>query len=156
MLVVKPVEEEVTQIVNEIITDDPQLFIVKVILKGNPGSQRLIVLLDGDQGVTIDQCSLISRKLAAVLEERDLIDDKFFLEVSSAGIDFPLQSIRQYKKNIGRSLKVELTDSTEVKGELKEVKETGIVLEEQLKKSVEQHEISFSEINKSMVLVSFK
>jgi len=156
MVAGRKIEEEVHQIVEEIISEDASLFIVKVILKGNHGNQKLIVLLDGDEGITIDMCSKVSRGLSAVLEEKDLIDGKYFLEVSSAGLDFPLQSIRQYQKNIGRSLKVDLEDGTSVSGELKEVSEEKVVLEEELKKEVLTHEVAFSDIKKSMVLVSFK
>ncbi|MEQ8472918.1 MAG: ribosome maturation factor RimP [Marinoscillum sp.] len=156
MRVGKQIEEEVTGIVEEIISEDSTLFVVKVILKGNSGSQRLIVLLDGDQGINIDRCSKVSRALSAILEEQDLIDDKYHLEVSSAGLDFPLQSVRQYKKNVGRSLKVDLLDGSNVSGELKDVNDDLIVLEEKQKKETKSHEINFSEIEKSMVLVSFK
>lgn len=156
MVAGRKIEEVVHQIVEEIISEDASLFIVKVILKGNPGNQKLIVLLDGDEGITIDMCSKVSRGLSTVLEEKDLIDGKYFLEVSSAGLDFPLQFVRQYQKNIGRSLKVDLEDGTSVSGELKEVSEEKVVLEEKVKKEVLTHEVEFSDIKKSMVLVSFK
>ena len=156
MVVVKPVEEEISQFVHEIISDDPSLFVVRVILKGNAGNQRLIVLLDGDHGVTIDQCSSVSRQLAQILEEKELFEDKYFLEVSSAGVDFPLQNVRQYTKNIGRSLKVELNDASTISGLLKEVNNEMIMIEVQEKKELRQHQINFNEISKSMVLVSFK
>lgn len=142
--------------VEAIIADEPALFVVNVILKGNPGNQKLIVLLDGDEGITIDQCSKVSRGLSAELEEKDLIDGKYHLEVSSAGIDFPLQSIRQYQKNIGRSLKVTMMSGDVYTGELAEVSDDFIVLNEQQKKESIEHKISLSEIDKSMVLVSFK
>jgi len=156
MVTQKPVEQAVEEMVNGIISSDTELFLVKVILKGNSGNQKLIVLLDGDNGVTIDQCSTVSRELSGMLEEQDLISGKYFLEVSSAGLDFPLQSVRQYRKNIGRSLKVFLLDGKDISGELKEVTEDNIVLEEKKKKESIQHDIKFNEINKSMVLVSFK
>ena len=156
MVAGRKIEEVVHQIVEEIISEDASLFIVKVILKGNQGNQKLIVLLDGDDGITIDMCSKVSRGLSTVLEEKDLIDGKYFLEVSSAGLDFPLQFVRQYQKNIGRSLKVDLEDGTSVSGELKEVSEEKVVLEEKVKKEVLTHEVEFSDIKKSMVLVSFK
>ncbi len=142
--------------VERFITDAPDLFIVKVILKGNPGSQKLIILLDGDQGVTIDQCSKVSRAVSAELEENDLIDGKYFLEVSSAGLDFPLQSLRQYKKNVGRSLKVTTFEGEEIEGKLKEVIDNRITLEVSSKKTTELKEIEIDKLSKSMVLVSFK
>lgn len=150
------VVEEVKQMVEGIISNDPTLFLVDVKLKGNQGSQRLIVLLDGDSGITIDQCSEVSRSLAAQLEERDLIDGKYHLEVSSAGVDFPIQFVRQYQKNIGRSLTVTLKDGSKLEGELKEIQNGLIVLEEKKKKEKIRHEINLEEIDKSIVIVSFK
>ena len=156
MAATKGVEEKVREKVERIIADDPDLFVVDVILKGNHGNQKLIVLLDGDEGVNIDQCSKVSRSLSADLEEEDLIDGKYLLEVSSAGLDFPLTTLRQYKKNIGRSLKVTLSSGDQLEGELTQVDEATIVLQKKVKKNFEQHEIKLQDINKSMVLVSFK
>lgn len=145
-----------SEMVEDIISDNPALFLVATILKGNTGNQRLIILIDGDEGVTIDECSSLSRKLSQQLEEQDLIPGKYHLEVSSAGIDHPLQFERQYRKNIGRSLKVHLKDGNIKEGELKTVEKELIVLEEKKKKQVDQHQIKFEEIEKSLVLVSFK
>lgn len=156
MVIQKSIEETVTDMVTEIISDSEDLFLVKVILKGNTGTQKLIVLLDGDRGVTIDQCIMVSRALSAQLEDLDPIDDKYMLEVSSAGIDFPLQSLRQYQKNVGRTLKVTLNEGGDISGTLLEVKDDTIVLQEQKKKETVEHSINLNDISKSMVLVSFK
>lgn len=151
------VEEQVKQIAEEAIIDDESLFLVGVKLKGNPGNQKLLVWIDGDEGVTIDQCVMVNRKLSATLDElEDLIPGKYQLEVSSAGIDYPLQFLRQYKKNVGRSLKVTLKDGREVKGELTGVEENGITLVEEIKKLKKEVNLNFDEVEQSKVLVSFK
>lgn len=156
MIIQETLENKIEVMVSEIIADDADLFLVKVVLKGNVGNQKLIILLDGDSGVNIDQCSKVSRKLAAILEEKEFFSDKYFLEVSSAGLDFPLQLNRQYEKNIGRSLKVDLKNGDSIKGELKEVSAEMIKIEEVVKKVTTLRDVHFNEINKSMVLVSFK
>lgn len=151
------VEEQVKQIVEESIKDDKSLFLVGVKLKGSPGNQKLLIWIDGDEGVTIDQCVAVNRFVSAILDEQeDLIPGKYQLEVSSAGIDYPLQFYRQYKKNVGRSLKVSLKDGSEVKGELIAVDEKGITLLEASKKAEREVMISFEEMEQSKVLVSFK
>lgn len=142
--------------VQEIIAEDESLFLVKVILKGNAGNQKLLILLDGDEGIGIDECSFVSRKLSEQLEELDLIDGKYMLEVSSAGLDFPLSSERQYRKNIGRSLKVDLKNGETVSGELKDVNSECVTIEVVEKKTTKQLQLAFNDISKSMVLVSFK
>ena len=55
-------------------------------------------------------------------------DVPFILEVSSPGIDFPLQTARQYCRNVGRQLAVTLTDERVLRGKLDSVTDTGIVL----------------------------
>ena len=150
------VEEKVKGMVEQAIEDDKALFLVGVKLKGNPGNQRLLIWLDGDAGVTIDQCVKVNRKLSEVLDEENLIEGKYQLEVSSAGIDHPLQFLRQYKKNVGRSLKVQLKDGSEVKGKLVSVDKKAMVLLKTGKKSEEEVTIDFDLIEQSKVLVSFK
>lgn len=144
----RKLEDEVRQMLEKTLSEEPSLFIVGLKLKGNPGNQRLTIWLDGDQGVTIDQCGWVSRQLSAWLEEKDIIEGKYHLEVSSAGVDFPLQLRRQYVKNTGRSLKVTLRDGSSLHGELKAVKDDLIVLDE--------HQIRLNDIEKSIVVVSFK
>ncbi|MEN9960161.1 MAG: hypothetical protein RL045_412 [Bacteroidota bacterium] len=72
------------------------------------GTKRTLVtiLVDTLEGVTIDQCALMSRKLAHFIEEGVLIEDAYNLEVSSPGLDFPLSQGWQFQKNLGRKVKV--------------------------------------------------
>ena len=151
-------ESEIEAYVEGLIADDPSLFIVDVRLKGAGGSQRLIISLDGDSGVGIDVCASVSRRLGAYFEENeDLIEGKFYLEVTSVGVDQPLKSIRQYRKNIGRSLAVTFTNGEKEEGKLTEVEEDGFkILKIEKKKKELTKEISFSEVESSKVLVSFK
>ena len=70
---------------------------------------RIKVIIDGDKGVTVDDCVFISRAIESELD-RDELD--FSLEVTSAGATSPLIHARQYIKNIGRSVEVRTTDNT--------------------------------------------
>jgi ribosome maturation factor RimP len=139
---------------------DPGHFVVDVILsKHKP--YKVTVILDGDQGITIDDCSLLSRALSEDLDNVDLIKDNYTLEVGTPGLDQPLRLKRQYAKNTGRHLKVHRKDKTIVQGLLKEADNDKIVLETELivkgkKKEFTQTEIPFSEIEKAIVMVSFK
>ena len=84
----------------------------------------------------------------------------YVLEVSSPGLDHPLASLRQFKKNVGRKLRVRLKSGSQIEGNLQVVNEAAIVLaaesKEKKKKVVEEKEISFADIEKANVLVSFK
>lgn len=138
---------------------DESHFVVDVIasLRNNP--KKLLVILDGDKGITIDDCAELSRKLSEALDETVLVDGAFVLEVSTPGLDQPLKTRRQYVKNIGRNVKVKTKDKT-VEGKLSAVHESNIELFQQIgsgkKKEEKLVEVSFEEIDKTFVLVSFK
>jgi len=134
-----------------IINEFPELFLVDLTVTGLSGNQLVLVLIDGEAGLPIESCSLISRKLSNRIEEEELIDGKFNLEVSSPGIDRPLSLTRQYKKNIGRKLKVETLEGKIFEGKLKEIEEQTIVL------SVNERDetMLINKIKKAKVLISF-
>ncbi|MFM6915592.1 MAG: ribosome maturation factor RimP, partial [Aquirufa sp.] len=99
------------------------------------GAKRTLItiLVDTVEGVTIDQCALMSRKLAHFIEEGMLIEEAYNLEVSSPGVGEPLQLIRQYHKNIGRELSVKLENGEIKEGKLLAVDEHSVSLEEKVK-----------------------
>ena len=139
---------------------DQEYFIVEVKIDRVADKTKILILVDADQGMTIAACASLSRALSVELETNENLDEAYILEVSSPGLDYPLTEKRQYQKNSGRSLKVHLLSGEEVVGKLKEVEEQGIKLvvtkKEKGKKSVEEEQsISFNEIKKSIVQVSF-
>ena len=137
----------------ELIIDEfPELFLVDLTVKGVSGKQLVLVVIDSESGLPIEMCSLISRKLLTKIEEKDLIEGTFNLEVSSPGIDKPISLPRQYKKNIGRKLEIETLDGEIFEGELKKIEEQTIAL--YLKERVET--IFLDKIKKAKVLISFK
>jgi ribosome maturation factor RimP len=129
-------------------------FLVDVLLK--PGN-RVYVFIDGDHGVTIDDCVRVSRMLENSLDRES---EDFELNVSSAGADQPLRMPRQYPKNIGRSLHIKLADEKELKGKLMSTDENGITLltEGDKKKKIAPVEtyILFQSIVEAKVIISFK
>ncbi len=154
-------EQKIAEKVNELLEDESH-FLVDVSLSSHRIGTKLLILLDGDEGISIQSCAKVSRGLGRWIEEEELIESSYQLEVSSPGIDRSLQSQRQYTKNIGRMVK--FTDPTDItrKGLLKDVTEDGIRIEEEVKqegkkKTVKQEVfIPFVEIKKCTVLVSFK
>jgi ribosome maturation factor RimP len=134
-------------------------FIVDVILSFKKIPRKVVVILDGDKGVTIDACAELSRDLAKVLDEDGLIEDAYMLEVSTPGLDHPLVMKRQYYKNTGRKLRVKTKERTE-EGVLTNVTEEAITLLQVTgtgkKKEEKTIQIPFTDIEKTFVLVSFK
>jgi ribosome maturation factor RimP len=129
-------------------------FLVDVLIK--PGN-RVYVFIDGDHGVTIDDCVKVNRMLESNLDRE--VED-YEMIVSSAGADQPLKFPRQYPKNIGRSLHLKLADDRELKGKLEQVGEDGIVIQadgdKKKKIAPAQVELKFTDISEAKVIISFK
>ena len=155
------VEHKVKSWAEEIIHTSEDLFIVDVKVADPGGNAKVTVFVDGDAGVSIDTCAYLSRKLSEKLEENELFDGKYTLEVSSPGLDHPLQLKRQYVKNIGRQVKVLLANNQEKKGTLTNVEEDQILIkllpENKKKKQQPTEEITipFADIKKTNVMASF-
>lgn len=110
-------------------------FLVDLVFRGEQGSRVLEVFVDTDEGVSTDLCAAISRTISSVLDRENIIAGRYYLVVSSPGVDRPLKSQRQYRRHIGHVLSVRYTDESEtrsVEGELQAVSDEWIVL----KKSV--------------------
>lgn len=126
-------------------------FLVEV--KLSEGDKKAVIYVDGDEGIAIDECASISRKVSTHLEEKDIIPESFILEVSSPGLSRPLQLKRQYKKNVGKNLKVINLEDKEFEGKLVYVDEEKIVLLQVDKKDEKHHEIFFSQIKEAKILL---
>ncbi|MCR8561619.1 ribosome assembly cofactor RimP [Mucilaginibacter sp. BJC16-A38] len=152
------IEKRVKELVEEKIADKPNLFLVDVKFHSNG---KLMVLVDGDNGIGIDDCVAISRHVGFHLEEENVIETAYNLEVSSPGIDTPLTSIRQYTKNVGRNLAIKMVDGTKREGKLTGLAEDAIVIEEKIKEKGKKAEtvesvIPIDKITETKVLISFK
>lgn len=149
----------VTQLVEEKLASSEN-YLVDVVIK--PGN-LIIVEIDNDEGVCIDDCVELSRYLEAHLD-RDVED--YELEVGSAGITSPLKVLRQYVKNIGNEVEVQLKNGTKLSGVLKAAAAEGIVLtvEKQVKPEGAKRKITvqedqsytFDEIKYTKYLIRFK
>src|ERR1043165_4537961 len=130
------------------------MFMVSVKMKP---INNIKVFIDADSGLTIEKIASVNRKLYALIEAEQLYPEgDFSLEVSSPGVDEPLVGMRQYKKNIGRTVAVTSPEDTEQTGVLKEVTEEALVLEiKNKKKEITIAEIPFSQIKKIVVQISF-
>jgi len=130
-------------------------FLIEVHMK--PGN-HIMVFIDGDHGVTIDDCQKLSRFLEQKLD-RDRED--FDLMVSSAGADRPLQVSRQYLKFLGKELDVVNRAGDTFSGNLRKADATGIIIEIEIKKSkkeIEKNivELGYDEIKSAKVRLRFK
>jgi len=149
--------EQIENFLSRLIEQSGDIFLVEA--KITPGNQ-ITVLLDADNGITIEKCTAINKALYKYIEESGLFPDgNFSLEVSSPGVDKPLKLHRQYKKNIGRKVEVELNDGTKLEGKLTQVNEEEITIEEKLgsgkKSTMKTTTILFNQIKHTTVLITF-
>ena len=150
--------EEIKRIITRKLAD-PSQFLVDVIVKGHKGPQKILIIIDGDKGVTIDDCANLSREISKDFDDFQLVGDSYMLEVSTPGLDQPLRLVRQYYKNIGRRVKV-VTQQQAIEGKLIGVEDERIKIEQEIgagkQRDTKILELPFSEIDKTFVLVSFK
>src|SRR5690606_20966838 len=115
-------EQKVENILQQVFIDYPELFLIELNVDSQ---QRIKITIDGDQGVRVADCVAISRAVEQQLD-REACD--FSLEVSSAGAFSPLVQIRQYPKNIGRTLELTTLDDKNIEGVLEKVEPDAIVI----------------------------
>ncbi|MFY8172655.1 MAG: ribosome maturation factor RimP [Sphingobacteriaceae bacterium] len=136
---------------------DTNLFIVEI--KGIT-VKRAMILLDGDEGVKIEDCARVSRHINQKMEEDGLSEALISLEVSSPGVDFPLKFERQYPQHIGRTLAIKLADGKEIEGKLISIDAAVIAVEEKIKEkgkkvSLNNISLALSEIAEAKIKVTF-
>lgn len=151
-------KEKVNQIVEEVLLEKPSVFLIEMTISD---SFKISIALDGDSGVVLQDCIDISRGIEGKLDREE---QDFSIEVASAGVSTPLKHIRQYKKNIGRTLKVK-TISQEIEALLVLATDESIFLEWEArepkkigkgKETVQKkQEIPYSEIKEAIVTITF-
>jgi len=114
-------QEIVAGLLEEALAENPSLFLIDLSIQAG---NQIQVVIDGDQGVSVNDCIAVSRKIGHNLDREE---EDFSLEVTSAGVTAPLQLPRQFKKNLGRKLKVTLAERV-LEGNLDQVEEDKILL----------------------------
>jgi len=153
------IREKVLELVNHALSEKPSIFLIDLAISE---TNKIVITLDGDNGVTLQDCIDISRAVEHNLD-RDEFD--FSLEVTSAGIDSELKLTRQYQKNIGRKLQVETLDGNKTEAIITEADQDVITLEwtarepKKIGKGKEnithQTKIPYSEIKSAKVMIVF-
>ncbi len=104
--------EKVAQLLESALEKNKSLFLIDLNISEE---NQIRVILDGDKGVTVEDCIDVSREIEHNLDREEY---DFSLEVMSSGVSEPLTLPRQYKKNIGRILKVRTKNDEKIEGEL--------------------------------------
>ncbi|WP_177762218.1 ribosome assembly cofactor RimP [Flavobacterium sp. I3-2] len=151
-------KEQVKKVLEEGLSNHPDLFLIDFSISND---YKITVIIDGDNGVVLQDCIDVSRSIENNLDREE---QDFSLEVASAGATSPLKLPRQYRKNVGRTLEVTLENEV-IEAQLVAANEEEISLEwkvrepkkigkgkETVQKSVK---IPYESIKKAQVVISF-
>jgi ribosome maturation factor RimP len=151
-------KDKVNDLLTEVLLDKPSVFLIDLTITD---SFKIIVNIDGDNGVALQDCIDVSR---AIENNLDREEQDFSLEVASVGVGSPLKMVRQYKKNVGRTLIVKLATQT-IEAELVEANDNFIILSWKArepkkigkgKETVQKRqEIPYTDIKEAIVTVTF-
>lgn len=154
----KMFKSKVENLLNNALTERSDLFLIDFSINGE---NHIQVIIDGDQGVSVEDCMFISR---AIEHNLDREEEDFSLEVMSAGATSPLVNKRQYVKNKSRGLKVKTTSEV-IEGILVDATDTGITLEWKAKEAKavgkgkvlvnKQATIAYEDIVEAKVMIKF-
>ncbi len=152
-------KQVINQLVSEALSENNSLFLIDISLHQD---NKIIVQIDGDHGVPLKECIRISRFIENNLDKE--VED-YALEVTTPDIADPIKDIRQYKKNLQRTLLVTLKDKQKAEGILTQIAENAIWLESKVREPkpigkgkitvIKNIEIPFSTIEKAIVKIIF-
>ncbi len=158
LLLIMVKKELIVKLVNDYISDNKSIYLIDVKVSL---SSRIEVLIDSFDGITINNCMSLSRYIESALDREEC---DFSLQVASAGLSEPFKVFQQYEKSIGSDVNVFLKGGKELLGKMLDAKEgEGITLETIIKKKqgkkkiqiVEQQSLSFDQIDRTKIVISF-
>jgi ribosome maturation factor RimP len=151
-------KEKVEALVGKALAQRPSLFLTDLKITD---AGKITVAIDGDNGVTLQDCIDVSR---AIEHNLDREEQDFALEVASVGVGSPLKLVRQFKKNVGRTLIVKLADE-KIEAQLTAANDDFITMEWEArepkkvgkgKETVQKkREIPYGDIKEAIVTITF-
>ncbi|MGS4346108.1 ribosome assembly cofactor RimP [Myroides odoratus] len=152
-------KNRVQELLDAALAEKPELFLIEMTISPD---NKILVVLDGDNGVNLQDCIDVSRAIEHNLDREEY---DFGLEVASAGATSPLKMLRQYNKNIGRKVKLVTLDQEKYEATIAEVSATSIVLQWKAREAktvgkgkvtVEKEAvIPFENIKEASIIISF-
>lgn len=107
--------------------------LVDLTYRRESGGMVLRFTVDKAGWITIDECGRLSRRIEALLDEANVIEERYILEVQSPGLDRKLEKTSDFERAIGKEIKVNtygpIADRREHAGRLKWVGEEKITIE---------------------------
>ncbi len=109
--------------------------------------------VNGQEGVSIENCQQVSRELSALLDVEDLLDQPYTLELSSPGLDRPLRHVNEYRRFVGKLAKI--VTSKDINGQHSLTGRIRKVTDDELSLDIgaQTHQIPFSVITRGRLEV---
>lgn len=116
------------------VAEKNNLELVHVDVIGTTKSPTVRIFVDKQGGVTVEDCSMVSRQLGVILDEEDFISSAYVLEVSSPGLERQLYSLKDFEKFAGNLAKVRthepINGQRNFRGRIKVVEGSEIVFQD--------------------------
>ena len=136
------IKENIVRISNEI-AEKLNFFVIDINFRGDNRKKIIEVFVDAEKNIDADNLAVISREINSIIEDQDIIQQGYRLDVSTPGVDRPLKFLKQFPKHINRNFEV----TYKAEDETRTI--TGKLL------SVEREELTFLS-DKKEVLIEFK
>ncbi|MCT1903784.1 ribosome maturation factor RimP [Oceanobacillus sojae] len=150
--------EITTELVNPIL-EEKNLELVDMEYVKEGKNWFLRVYIDKEGGIDIVECGEVSEQLSEKLDEADPIKEAYFLEVSSPGVEKPLKTLEDFKKNIGNNVFVKLYEKIDgektYEGILQNVENDTVSIEYKIKTRKKIVEIPYEKVAKARLAVMF-
>ncbi len=127
--------------------------LIDIEYRGDDSNRILEIYIDNEMGIVTADCVDVSRACGNLIEDENLIESKYRLDISSPGTDRLIKFVQQYKKNIGRSFELEFEDQLAEKFEGKLIAVSDEILKFEIDKKIE--EVNFNNIKSAKIIVRF-
>ena len=102
------------------------------------------VYITSKDGITLDKCSEVSRIISPILDLEPPVNGKYFLEVSSPGVERKLTTPNHFQKSIGELVKIKHSELGKIKGEIVSADDKKVTIKDKEDKT--QKEFDYSQI----------
>ena len=146
---VSKLKEKIIELIEKPLQESPAE-LADVVLSQYKSSTTLRLFVYSELGTSVGECAKLSRMVGDLIDNTDLMNNGYTLEVSSPGLDRPLKSVIDYKFRIGETVRLEFVE----KGRKKVTAEIVAVNEEQIefKKDSEVLTFGIAEIENAKIL----
>lgn len=114
----RSMEHSIIDKVKELISNllrEKAIELVEITYRREHGVMVLKLIVDKEGGITLDECACLNEEMGILLDQGNLIGEKYLLEISSPGLDRPLKTRRDFERVMGKKIHVHTYEPIEGK-----------------------------------------